>query len=53
MISKAREKVKSFYGFGEEAGDVRQAVEWLIKDAHFIFGSVDIKVGSELHLYCY
>ena len=46
VISKARDKIKSFYGFTESTTEVRKAVEWLIKDAHFIFGSVDVKVGS-------
>jgi hypothetical protein len=44
VIAKARDKVKSFYGFSDRVAEVKAAVEWLIQDAHFIFGSVDVKV---------
>jgi Domain of unknown function (DUF6532) len=44
VIAKAREKVKSFYGFSDDVVAVKQAVAWLINDSHFIFGSVDITV---------
>lgn len=53
MISKAREKIKSFYGFNDDVAEVKQGVEWLIKDAHFIFGSVNLKVGFFQSLYAF
>jgi hypothetical protein len=53
VITKARDKIKSFYGFSENVAEVKQAVEWLIEDSHFIFGSVDIKVSFYINILLY
>jgi len=53
VITKTRDKIKSFYEFSENAAEVKQAVEWLIKDSHFIFGSVDIKVSFYINILLY
>jgi hypothetical protein len=46
MITKARDKVKAFYGFANDQGKVKTAVEWLMEDGHFVFGTVDIEAST-------
>jgi hypothetical protein len=50
IITKAREKVKSFYNFGNDVSKVKHSVEWLIQDVRFMFGKVDIEVCFILFL---
>ncbi|KAF8894374.1 hypothetical protein CPB84DRAFT_1848505 [Gymnopilus junonius] len=43
IISKARDKVRAFYCLGGEPEAIKKDVEWLIKDSHFVYGSINLK----------
>lgn len=50
IISKAREKIKAFYGLtSNNQREIKSVVEWLILEGHFIFGLVDADVVSLSH----
>ena len=44
VITKAREKVRGFYGLNGKVEIVRDGVEWLLKESHFMYGDVDFQV---------
>ncbi|PPR06462.1 hypothetical protein CVT26_006458 [Gymnopilus dilepis] len=43
IISKARDKVRSFYGLAGDPDAVKKDVEWLLKDSHFLYGGINLK----------
>ncbi|PPQ97260.1 hypothetical protein CVT26_000652 [Gymnopilus dilepis] len=47
IISKARDKVRAFYGLSGDPDVVKKDVEWLLKDSHFVYGGIDLK-GREV-----
>ena len=44
IISKARDKVRTYYGFSGEPDIVREDVAWLLTKSHFAYGGVDLRV---------
>ena len=46
IISKAREKVRAFYRLSGDPDTIKKDVEWLLKDSHFVYGGIDLKVQS-------
>ncbi|PPQ86381.1 hypothetical protein CVT26_006286, partial [Gymnopilus dilepis] len=43
IISKAREKVRAYYGLSGDPDLVKRDVEWLLKSSHFVFGNINLK----------
>jgi hypothetical protein len=44
VISKARERVRGFYGLNGTADKIRGDVEWLLTDSKFMYGGVNLEV---------
>lgn len=44
IISKARDKVRAFYGLSGDPDVIKKDVEWLLKDSHFVYGGINLKV---------
>jgi hypothetical protein len=44
IISKARDKVRAYYGLSGEPGLVREDVGWLLAKSHFAYGGIDLRV---------
>jgi hypothetical protein len=44
IISKARERVRAFYGLSGSHQQVRENVEWLLAESKFLYGEVDLSV---------
>ncbi|PPQ83758.1 hypothetical protein CVT26_005421 [Gymnopilus dilepis] len=43
IISKAREKVRAYYGLSGDPECVKKDVEWLLKSSHFVYGDINLK----------
>ncbi|KAF8883758.1 hypothetical protein CPB84DRAFT_1789745 [Gymnopilus junonius] len=43
IISKAREKVRAYYGLSGDPEAIRRDVEWLLKDSHFVYRGICLK----------
>lgn len=44
IISKARERVKSHFSLSGDTEKVRKEIEWLLTDAHFMYGEINLVV---------
>ena len=52
IISKARDKVRAYYGFSGEPDQVRADVAWLLTKSHFAYGGIDLRVYVFLRSWC-
>jgi Domain of unknown function (DUF6532) len=44
VISKARERVRGFYGLNGTSDKTREDVEWLLTDSKFMYGDINLEV---------
>jgi Domain of unknown function (DUF6532) len=44
VISKARERVRGFYGLNGTSDKIRDDVEWLLSESRFMYGAIDVEV---------
>lgn len=46
VVTKARERVRGFYGFSGTADKIREDVEWLLTDSKFMYAHVNVEVWT-------
>jgi Domain of unknown function (DUF6532) len=46
VITKARERVRGFYGLSGSSDKVRGDVEWLLTDSKFMYGEINLEVWT-------
>lgn len=44
VITKARDRVRGFYGLSGTSEKVREDVEWLLTDSKFMYGDINVEV---------
>jgi len=57
LITKARDRVRGFYGINGTSDKIKEDVEWLLTDSKFMYGDINIEVWiwipSGQHAKCY
>ena len=46
IISKARERIREFYGISGTSDKIRDDVEWLLMDSKFMYGDINVEVWT-------
>ena len=46
IISKARERIRGFYGISRTSDKIRDVVEWLLMDSKFMYGDINVEVWT-------
>jgi hypothetical protein len=46
VITKARERVRGFYGLSGTSDKIRGDVEWLLTDSKFMYGDINLEVWT-------
>jgi hypothetical protein len=44
IITKARERVRGFYGLNGTCEKIREDIEWLLTDSKFMYGDINVEV---------
>jgi Domain of unknown function (DUF6532) len=44
LITKARERVRGFYGLSGTSDKIREDVEWLLRDSKFMYADINLEV---------
>jgi hypothetical protein len=53
LITKAREKVRGFYHLMGTVDKVRDDIQWLLTESHFMYGDINIEVCELFSLFPY
>lgn len=48
VITKARERVRGFYGLSGTVDKIREDVEWLLTDSKFMYADIDLEVWTRI-----
>lgn len=46
VITKARERVRGFYGLSGTSDKIREDVEWLLMDSKFMYADINLEVWT-------
>jgi len=46
VITKARERVRGFYGLSGTSDKIKEEVEWLLTDSKFMYGDINLEVWT-------
>jgi hypothetical protein len=46
IITKARERIRGFYGLSGTSDKIRGDVEWLLTDSKFMYGDINLEVWT-------
>jgi len=46
LITKARDRVRGFYGLNGTCDKIKEDVEWLLTDSKFMYGDINIEVWT-------